>query len=79
MPSHLRLVHDSDAPSDLAGPHSERPALSFDNAYWLARMRLEAAEKRLAANPTQENAEAALDRRLAFARASRALIRAVRG
>lgn len=80
MSARLRLVHDRDATEngDGAAPGPRRSPTSPSHAYWLARMRLAAAERRLAEQPDHESAQLALQCRLAFAQASRALIRSMR-
>lgn len=82
--SFLRLVHDS-AHTRPASPASaadalwrEQPDLSPDQAYMLARLRLAAAERRLARDPSEQAWRDAEEERLAFAEASRVLIRASR-
>jgi hypothetical protein len=84
MRSFLRLVHDSSAapnasPADAtAAVLRDRPDISPDQAYMLARLRLAAAERELAKEPTEQAWRKAEEERLAFAEASRLLIRAAR-
>jgi hypothetical protein len=84
MRSFLRLVHDGSQTAG-ASPAAateavlrDQPDMSPDQAYMLARLRLAAAERRLAREPTEQAWRKAEEERLAFAEASRILIRAAR-
>jgi hypothetical protein len=84
MRSFLRLVHDSSktgtaSPADATDVVLRgQPDISPDQAYMLARLRLAAAERQLAREPTEQAWRKAEEERLAFAEASRVLIRAAR-